>query len=83
MSKMITLFYGGVVNLGRNMNALLKTREPFNGIKEMAEADIRLVDLECVITAKGEQQPLENHFYESGADKYSREIRYRHCFDGE
>ena len=32
--KTITLFYGGVVNLGRNMNQLSKELEPFVGIKE-------------------------------------------------
>ena len=60
--KTITLFYGGVVNLGRNMNQLSKELEPFVGIKEMASADIRLADLECVIATKGEPERIKNHY---------------------
>ena len=59
----IKLFYGGVVNLGRDMNQLSKTLEPFIDIKEMASADLRLVDLECVITDKDERANLKNHFF--------------------
>lgn len=53
--KTITLFCGGDVNLGRRMNYLSNKLESFIGIKEMAEADCRIVNLECVIANKGEQ----------------------------
>ncbi len=58
----ITLFYGGVVNLGRKMNDLSKTLKPFVGITEMSSADLRLVDLECVIATKGAPKLTKNHF---------------------
>ena len=61
--KTITLFYGGVVNLGRNANGTENLFEQFVGIEEMAAADIRLVDLECVIATKGERCLTENHNY--------------------
>ncbi|MBR0061454.1 MAG: CapA family protein, partial [Selenomonadaceae bacterium] len=60
---MITLFYGGDVNIGRTMNYLSRKLEPFVGIEEMAAADCRLVNLECVIATKGEQTARINTFY--------------------
>ena len=59
----ITLFHGGVVNLGRSINISVKNRAPFVGVKEMASADIRLVNLECVIATKGEQENKINTHY--------------------
>ena len=61
--KTIKLFYGGVVNIGRNMNILSKKIKPFVNIREMATADVRLVDLECVIATKGEQNFMDAHNY--------------------
>ena len=61
--KTIKLFYGGVVNLGKNMNLLPKDAKPFATIKEMAAADVRLVDLECVIATKGEQKFTPSRHY--------------------
>ena len=61
--KTIKLFYGGVVNIGRNMNIFSQKIKPFVNIKEMASADVRLVDLECVIATKGEQNFLDGHNY--------------------
>lgn len=61
--KTITLFCGGDVNLGRRMNYLSKRLEPFVGIKEMAQADCRLVNLECVIGTQGEQISTKHYFY--------------------
>ena len=61
--KTITLFCGGDVNLGRRMNYLSKKLEPFVGIKEMAQADCRLVNLECVIGTHGEQISTKHYFY--------------------
>ena len=63
MKETIKLFYGGVMNLGREMNTLSKKLKPFVGIKEMAEADIRLADLECVIADKGKQRLMKDHSY--------------------
>lgn len=60
---MITLFYGGDVNIGRMMNYLSRQLAPFVGIEEMAAADCRLVNLECVIATKGEQTARRNTFY--------------------
>ena len=61
--KTITLFCGGDVNLGRRMNYLSKKLEPFVGIKEMAQANCRLVNLECVIGTQGEQNSTKHYFY--------------------
>lgn len=61
--KTITLFFGGVVNIGRNMNISSDKNESFVGIREMTTADIRLVDLECVIATTGEQKFLDGHNY--------------------
>ncbi len=61
--KTIKLFYGGVVNIGRNMNIFSQKIKPFVNIKEMASADVRLVDLECVIATKGEQNFSDGHNY--------------------
>ncbi len=60
---MITLFYGGDVNIGRTMNRLTKRMEPFVGIEEMTVADLRLVNLECVIATKGEQTAQINTYF--------------------
>lgn len=60
---MITLFYGGDVNIGRTMNRLSQKLKPFVGIKEMEAADLRLVNLECVIATKGEQNARINTFF--------------------
>ena len=59
----ITLFYGGVVNLGRSINISVKNIAPFVGIDEMASADLRLVNLECVIATTGEQENKTNTHY--------------------
>ena len=61
--KMLTLFYGGVVNIGRTINFLPQNVNPLAGISEMASADLRLVDLESVIATKGEQRNSSNTFY--------------------
>ncbi|MBD3879000.1 MAG: CapA family protein [Quinella sp. 1Q5] len=61
--KIITLFCGGDVNLGRRMNFLSKKLKPFVGIKEMTQADCRLVNLECVIGTQGEQNSVKHYFY--------------------
>ncbi|MBR6712443.1 MAG: CapA family protein [Selenomonadaceae bacterium] len=61
--KTFTLFCGGDVNLGRRMNYLSKKMEPFVGIKEMEQADCRLVNLECVIGTHGEQISTKHYFY--------------------
>lgn len=63
MKKTITLFCGGDVNLGRRMNFLSKKLKPFVGIKEMSEADCRMVNLECVIGTHGEQNSVKHYFY--------------------
>jgi UDP-N-acetylmuramoyl-tripeptide--D-alanyl-D-alanine ligase len=60
---MITLFYGGDVNIGRTMNRLSQKLKPFVGITEMTAADLRLVNLECVIATKGEQNARINTFF--------------------
>ena len=60
---MITLFFGGDTNIGRTMNRLSQTLEPFIGITEMNSADCRLVNLECVIATKGEQRARINTFF--------------------
>ena len=60
---MIKLFYGGVVNIGRNMNIFSTKIKPFVDVREMAAADVRLVDLECVIATKGEQNFQDAHNY--------------------
>ena len=52
--KTITLFYGGDTNIGRRMNFKAREVDPFVNIAEMKSADIRLVNLECVIATKGE-----------------------------
>ena len=61
--KTFTLFCGGDVNLGRRMNYLSKKMEPFVGIKEMVQADCRIVNLECVIGTHGEQISTKHYFY--------------------
>lgn len=61
--KTFTLFFSGDVNLGRRMNFLSKKMEPFVGIKKMAQADCRLVNLECVIGTHGEQISTKHYFY--------------------
>ena len=61
--KTIKLFYGGVVNLGRNINFLSKKLNPLGDINEIKSADVRLVDLECVIATKGEQHFTDSHNY--------------------
>ena len=60
---MITLFYGGDVNIGRTMNRLSQKLKPFVGITEMTTADLRLVNLECVIATKGDQNARINTFF--------------------
>lgn len=59
----VTLFCGGDVNLGRRTNYLVNIKEPFVGIDEMASADCRLVNLECVIGTHGEQNSVRHYFY--------------------
>ena len=61
--KTIKLFFGGDVNLGRGLNRYADMMEPFVGINEMVAADVRLVNLECVIATQGEQRAVINTFY--------------------
>ena len=61
--KTITLFYGGDTNIGRGLNSSSKKIKPFVGITEMESADIRLVNLECVIATKGESRHKINTSY--------------------
>lgn len=50
------IFYGGDVNLGRRMHFRVNEVEQFTEIDEiMAAADMRMVNLECVIATSGAQ----------------------------
>lgn len=48
------IFFGGDVNLGRRMNWNLYGK-PFGDLQIMSEADLRIVNLECVVAAQGSQ----------------------------
>ena len=61
--KTITLFCGGDVNLGRRMNYLSRKMKQLVGIHEMAKADCRLVNLECVVANKGEQRETKRYLF--------------------
>ncbi len=48
------IFFGGDVNLGRRTNWNFHER-PFGNLQIMTEADLRIVNLECVVAAQGRQ----------------------------
>ena len=48
------IFFGGDVNIGRRMNWNFYA-QPFGDLQIMSEADLRIVNLECVIAAQGRQ----------------------------
>lgn len=50
------IFYGGDVNIGRRLHFRVnEVDSQFIGISEMEKADLRVVNLECVIATQGEQ----------------------------
>lgn len=63
LKNTVTLFCGGDTNLGRRMHYFVKQMTPFVGIDEMAAADCRLINLECVIGTQGEQDSVKHYFY--------------------
>lgn len=48
------IFFGGDVNIGRRTNWNLYT-QPFGNLQIMSEADLRIINLECVVGTKGSQ----------------------------
>lgn len=48
------IFFGGDVNLGRRVNWNFH-EQPFGNLQIMSEADLRIVNLECVVAAQGRQ----------------------------
>ena len=48
------IFFGGDVNLGRRTNYNL-SEKPFGDLQIMSEADLRIINLECVVAAQGSQ----------------------------
>jgi len=48
------IFFGGDVNIGRRTN-WNPNKKPFGNLPAMTEADLRIVNLECVIAAQGQQ----------------------------
>ena len=48
------IFFGGNVNIGRRTNFNLHDK-PFGDIGAMVEADLRIVNLACVVAAQGQQ----------------------------
>lgn len=48
------IFFGGDVNIGRRMN-WNPHAQPFGDLQIMSEADLRIINLECVIAAQGKQ----------------------------
>ena len=48
------IFFGGDVNIGRRMNWNFYA-QPFGNLQIMSEADLRIINLECVIAAQGKQ----------------------------
>lgn len=54
MKEQAAIFFGGNVNVGRRMN-FNPHEKPFGNIAAMIEADLRIVNLDCVIAAQGQQ----------------------------
>ncbi len=54
MKGQAAIFFGGNVNVGRRMN-FNPHEKPFGNIAAMLEADLRIVNLDCVIAAQGQQ----------------------------
>ncbi|MBR1579110.1 MAG: CapA family protein [Selenomonadaceae bacterium] len=48
------IFYGGDVNIGRRMHWKLVPK-PFGDLKIMSDADLRIINLECVVANQGRQ----------------------------
>lgn len=48
------IFFGGDVNLGRRTNFNLH-KKPFGDLQIMREADLRIINLECVVATQGRQ----------------------------
>ena len=48
------IFFGGDVNVGRRTNWNLHEK-PFGNLPAMVDADLRIVNLECVVAAQGKQ----------------------------
>lgn len=48
------IFYGGDVNIGRRAN-FNRYEKPFSNLKIMTKADLRIINLECVIAVQGHQ----------------------------
>ena len=54
MKGQAAIFFGGNVNVGRRMN-FNPHEKPFGNVSAMIEADLRIVNLDCVIAAQGQQ----------------------------